>query len=84
MKHISYFFAFVISHSILPITSSTKFKNGLNNDILLSRKRRFLVPQSSGWTLSLTTAFTVPLEFSGATIVAEIPVTYAFDDGRYI
>ena len=83
MKHISYFLAFVISYSMLPITSSTQFKTGLNSDKLLSRKRRFLIPQSSGWTLAITVDFTIPLELSGATIAASIPITYKFDDGRY-
>merc|ERR1719270_698244 len=81
MKRISYFLAFVISHSMLPITSSTQFKTGLNSDKLLSRKRRFLIPQSSGWTLAITVDFTIPLELSGATIAASIPITYKFDDG---
>ena len=84
MRRLSYFLAFVISHSILPITSTTQFKAGLNNDKLLSRKRRFLVPQTTGWTLALTVDFTIPLELSGATIAASIPVTYNLDDGRYI
>ena len=84
MRRLSYFLAFVISYSILPITSTTQSKTGQNNDKLLSRKRRFLVPQTTGWTLALTFDFTIPLEPSGSTIVLEVPVTYNLDDGRYI
>ena len=84
MKHLSYFILFVISNAILPI-SSTHSKKSINNDLkLLSRKRRFLVPQTTGWTFTVTGDLTVPLEFSGSSISADTSFTYNLDDGRYI
>ena len=51
-------------------------------DVVLSRKRRFLVPQVSGWTFKLTFNLGVPIEGLGSSLSIDLPVTYAFDDGR--
>jgi len=80
MKQLSYFILLVISHIILPITS-TQLKKPISKDKLLSRKRRFLVPQVSGWTFTVTGDLTVPLEFTGSSISADTSFTYNLDDG---
>ena len=51
---------------------------------VLSRKRRFLVPQTSGWTFTVTFDLTIPIEGLGSSLSADVPIKYAFDDGRYI
>ena len=79
MNQLSYFLICVIFHISLPITSA---KNR-NSDKVLSRKRRFLIPQTSGWTFTVTGDLTVPLEFTGSSISADTSFTYSLDDGRY-
>ena len=88
MKHLSHFLIFVIfqTQTILPI-NGTHSKNSItqkNPDKLLSRKRRFLVPQTSGWSITITGDLTIPIEGLGSSLSADIPITYKFDDGRYI
>ena len=49
---------------------------------VLSRKRRFLVPQTSGWTFSVTFNLAFPIEGLGSSVSIDLPITYTFDDGR--
>ena len=79
MNQLSYFLICVIFYISIPIT----FAKNKNSDKVLSRKRRFLIPQTSGWTFTVTGDLTVPLEFTGSSISADTSFTYSLDDGRY-
>ena len=74
-------------HSLRPnttqIQTTEKFRTE-NKLEILSRKRRFLIPQTSGWTFVVTFDLTIPIEGLGTSVSADIPITYNFDDGRYI
>ena len=48
---------------------------------LLSRQRRFLIPDSSGYTFTTTFAFKFPLADVGSTVTVSVPFTYNFDAG---
>ena len=79
MNQLSYFLICVIFYISIPIT----FAKNKNSDKVLSRKRRFLIPQTSGWTFTVTGDLTVPLTFTGSSISADTSFTYSLDDGRY-
>ena len=49
---------------------------------VLSRHRRFIVPQTSGWTFAVTFNLAFPIEGLGSSVSIDLPFTFAFDDGR--
>ena len=48
---------------------------------VLSRRRRFLIPATSGWTVKLATTLSIPLQDVGSSVSVSLPFTYSFDDG---
>ena len=56
----------------------------LEKNNLLSRKRRFAIPASTGTTISLGLDFglVVPLEGLDTSISVEVPFSYSLDLGR--
>ena len=48
---------------------------------VLSRQRRFLIPQASGWVFSATFAAVIPIEGLGASLTVKLPFTYTLDTG---
>ena len=90
MKHFVCFVSIVLLHAAYSL-DTTDIQSEVNvpvakrvdmTDVVLSRKRRFIVPQVSGWTFKLTFKLSVPVEGLGSTLGIDLPVTYAFDDGR--
>ena len=90
MKYFVYFVFIVLLHAAYSL-DTTDIQYEINvpvakgvavTDVVLSRKRRFLVPQVSGWTFKLTFNLGVPIEGLGSSLSIDLPVTYAFDDGR--
>ena len=51
---------------------------------ILSRQRRFFIPQTSGWNFRITFAVSFPLEGFGPTgpLGIQLPVTYNVDSGK--
>ena len=50
--------------------------------VLLSRKRRFFIPKTTGWSFVAEFKVNIPLELtSSSKVEIKLPVTYKVDDG---
>lgn len=55
--------------------------DSLDKPLLLSRRRRFLLPQQSGWVFNLNFALSIPLQDIGSALSVELPFNYNVDTG---
>ena len=62
-------------------TELQEYKDKGTNRIL-SRRRRFIIPQTSGWTFDISGDLGIPIEGLGSTLTIGSSITYAFYDGR--
>ncbi len=57
------------------------FLTACNCDELLSRHRRFLLPQASGWKFTTTLTLKLPIDALGTSISFSVPFKYDIDSG---
>ena len=62
-------------------SQQSPLSRGLSKERVLSRHRRFLVPASSGWSVTFKVTLTIPLQDVGSSVSIAVPFTYSFDDG---
>ena len=72
----------IITSGVVASRSSEAQISPMQNKIL-SRHRRFFVPQTSGWTFKLEFSALIPLEALGPTgpLVIGFPLVYSVDTG---
>jgi len=66
----------------LPMPKSLSMMSSDSSEKVLSRKRRFFIPQTSGWLLKATFQVVIPIEDNnGGPLIITLPITYNVDSG---
>jgi len=88
LASVSILFSTIISVAIsttdvsLPVPKSLSMMSSDSSQKVLSRKRRFFIPQTSGWLLKGIFDTIIPVEGgNGGPILIRLPITYNIDSG---
>ena len=72
-------FFIILNCLALATTYALDSKALSDTDKVLSRHRRFIVPSSTGWTLTTKLKLTVPVDLIGSSVSFSVPFVYSFD-----